>query len=427
MNLSPSHREVTGNVQPRISAKQMYALFVLVGINAAHFMDDWVLSIIVEPVKAEFELSDGEVGMLYGMAFAVPYILSGLVFATVIDRCNRRNLLATIVICWSTLTAICGLAVSYTMLFVARMGVGAATGGSSPTALSMIADIFPRDRRATAVGVFYIAGPLGYTASVLLGGAATAHWGWRAAFMLASVPGICFALLALTTMKEPPRGQHDEASTEAIPEPIGLRNAWQHVVTNRGMLSLGLAALLLAASHSAILGWMPSLLIREHHFTVATGGIAMGPISGIAGVIAMAVSGWLSDRLAFRDRRWPMWLAALSAVATLTLGVLMISIAGDSSMLTVMFAYFFAAGLYIGPLYGAWLNHAPPHNRAAVIALLIIVITLMGGVGPYMGGLLSDAFGGPHSLRAALSSLLSLNAISAGLILYAARKEFGLT
>src|SRR5690606_9272996 len=182
-----------------------YTLIVLTLVYVSNSIDRTVMSILIEPVKAEFQLSDSQLGVLTGLAFGLTYALAGLPMGWLIDRVNRTKLLAAVVAIWSVCTSICGFAQSYPALVMARLAVGASESAAAPTAMSMIADLFPKERRSTAMGIFWTSTAFGTARSLLLGGVIAAIYGWRAAFFVAGVPGLILAVLIFLTVREPAR------------------------------------------------------------------------------------------------------------------------------------------------------------------------------------------------------------------------------
>lgn len=174
-----------------------YTLGLLTLIYLCHAVDRSVISIVLEPLKQEFGISDSQVGILTGLAYATLYALAGIPIGYLIDRRNRRNLLAVLVAVWSACTVACGFAQNYWHLLTARLTVGAAEAGGAPTALSIISDLFPPDRRSTAISIFWVSTALGTAVSFAIGGLVAAEYGWRAAFFVAGLPGLLLVILLL--------------------------------------------------------------------------------------------------------------------------------------------------------------------------------------------------------------------------------------
>ncbi|HEY0084366.1 MAG TPA: MFS transporter, partial [Allosphingosinicella sp.] len=219
----------------RIGAYAWYALFVFVVVYALNFIDRQILSILVGDIKRDLQVSDAQIGFLYGTAFAVFYALFGIPLGRLADSWYRGRLMAMGLALWSSMTAFSGLANSFGMLAAARIGVGIGEASASPAAYSMISDYFPKERRATALSIYssglYIGGGL----SLPIGGFVVSRWnaaypdaaaaplglaGWQAAFIAVGLPGLLLALWVLS-LREPQRGASDN-----LPQPIVRPNAW---------------------------------------------------------------------------------------------------------------------------------------------------------------------------------------------------------
>ncbi|MDG2336622.1 MAG: MFS transporter, partial [Gammaproteobacteria bacterium] len=212
---------------PYLSAKaRNYALFVLTVGYCFNFVDRQLLSILQESIKGELLLSDGQLGLLTGFAFAMFYVTAGIPIARWADRGNRRNIVALAIGTWSFMTAISGLAQNYAQLFAARIGVGVGEAGGSPPSHSIISDIFPPEKRATAISVYSTGVNIGILFGFLVGGWLNEFFGWRVAFAVVGAPGILMAILIRTTLKEPIRGlsESKEVSDNVAPfkEVLGL-------------------------------------------------------------------------------------------------------------------------------------------------------------------------------------------------------------
>src|SRR5690606_843237 len=200
-------------------------------------MDRTIIGLVIEPVRAELGLSDGQMGFLSGLAFSIAFAVLALPFGWLVDRCNRAKLLALVVALWSLLTMLCGMAQSYLMLLASRMSVGAAEAGGSPTGVSIISDYFAPKERSSAIAIWYSSATLAVIVTFLFGGYVAQHYGWRATFLFAGIPGLVIALLIFFTLREPVRGARDlviEGATER--KPLGMKEGFAYVLRRRGLL-----------------------------------------------------------------------------------------------------------------------------------------------------------------------------------------------
>lgn len=197
--------------------QRRYTLFMLVVVFTSSHVDRQIMGILGQPIKESLMISDTQLGLLTGIMFAVFYATLGMPMAMWADRNNRRNLIAFSVFLWSLMTALCGLASNYLQLLLLRIGVGVGEAGSNPPSHSMIADLYPPERRSTAMAIFGTGVNWGILLGFLVGGWVNEFFGWRAAFLIVGVPGIALALLVRFTVPEPPRGIAVEASANALP------------------------------------------------------------------------------------------------------------------------------------------------------------------------------------------------------------------
>lgn len=402
-----------------------YALAVMTLIWTFNQIDRRVVSILLEPIRAEFHLSDGQLGVLSGLAFGVSYAAAVIPMGLAVDRWNRRNLLAAMLLVWSGLTALGGFARSYLHLVAIRMVVGASESACTPASLSMISDLFPREKRTTAVALFETANALGAIICFVAGGYIAAAHGWRTAFLLAGLPGVILAGLVIVSFREPRRGQmesHDapEAAADRTERPIA--GMWR-LIRSRPVIPLNMFAMaFVSAGNVGIMGWIASFLIRTHGLDLKQAGWTVAMISGVCGGIGIVASGLLTTRFARGDDR--RILAVTAACSFLALGA---SAAGLlSPSLPGALAAFAVLGLactnFVGLGYTVILNQSPPHLRGAMMGAASVLTNLFGyAAGPVVVGVLSDLYGGPHSLRWAMVTLSSLYALSGVLFLLAAR------
>lgn len=385
-----------------------YALFILMSAYVFNFVDRQILSILQEPIKAELSLSDTQLGLLTGVAFAFFYVAMGLPIARWADHGIRRDIIALSVALWSLFTAVSGLVTSYAQLLLVRMGVGVGEAGCSPPSHSVISDVFPQQERATAIGIYTVGVNIGILFGFLIGGWINEFFGWRAAFFAVGVPGLLLALIIRFTLKEPTRGRVDEkvadASADAVPS-LGevFRVLWQL----RTFRHMALAAAMIAFAGYALLNWLPSFFIRVHGLGTGTVGTWFALILGIGGGLATWLVGLLSDRFGKRDLRWYLWLTALTIVIYLPLLIALFFVkdATLGLMLYIIPGAFITT--YLAPIIAVTHSLVPNRMRALSSAIVYLVLNLIGlGLGPLSVGIISDLLVdsmGTDSLRYALA------------------------
>ncbi len=381
-----------------------YSLGLLLVIYIVNNVDRQVMNILVEPVKRDLGLSDGQIGWLIGGSFALFYTVAGMPIARLADRSNRRNIIAVALLVWSAMTVLCGFARSFPQLLAARIGVGIGEAGCTPPAHSMLSDTFPPARRAFAISIYSLGVPLGTLVGLALGGWLSDALGWQAAFMVVGAPGVLLALVTRLTLDEPVRGAQDEKGDRAI-EPLGETVRFMgrlptipHMLAGSAIQTLFLAGV--GAFHS-------SYLVRVHGMSVGQAGLWLGLVAGVAGGAAVYSSGVLADRLGRIDLRWHWWLPALGGLVSLPFSVLAYT-ATDAKM-----AVFWIFVATLGNHQYSALGHAvlqnlvKPRMRATMSATALFAMNLVGfGIGPVVVGELSDYYGGGVELRQALLTLI---------------------
>ncbi|MDB5425237.1 MAG: major facilitator superfamily 1 [Phenylobacterium sp.] len=400
-------------------------LAVLTAVHSTHHIDRNVLSVVVEPIRKEFGLSDGQMGLIGSLGYALAFGLAALPIGYLVDRLNRRNMLVCILALWSGMTALSASANSFIQLLLARMGVGAAEAGGSPTAMSMVSDYFPAKERSTAVGIWYLSSAIGTGIIFLVGGYLAQRFGWRQVFLVAGIPGVIMAVLLVLLVKEPRRGASELVATEtettgAVASvkteeaPAKLGEAFAYVLRRPSILFM-MAGIVLAAAMSSAFGlWSVSFLVRVHGMKIAQAALWIAGAFSILGILLPLGAGVLGDRLAnSKHGRRPERLALLSA-STMT-GVVICGCAAALVHSTILAALLMCmwCGLMLahnGPANALVLTLLRPRMRGVVVASLQIIATVFGnGLGPFLVGVLSDLYGGPNSLRWAILTGMSLN------------------
>jgi len=393
-----------------------YVLLILLLCYVSNIMDRGVLSILLEPIKHEFNASDTQLGLLGGLAFAFFYSTLGIPVASLADRFNRRNIIIVSILLWSCMTLFSGLATSFLWLVLARVGIGVGEAGGTPPSQSMISDYFPPNKRATALSIYGLGIPLGTMLGNLLGGWGNDFFGWRSTFALMAVPGIILAILLVTTVDEPPRGMSDKVNKE--PRAASSQNLGESLRYLWNLLSfryLCFAATLHALATYGSASFNAAFFIRSHHMTTSEAGSWWAMFSGI-GVIGLVAGGYIADKVSSKtkDRRWYMWvpgIATLFLIPFQFIGYL----SPDLRMVIPSFTIISILGItFIGPTFAMVQSLATLRMRALASAVYLLIFSLFGlGLGPTIIGMVSDflaPWAGTSSLRYALllSSLVNL-------------------
>ncbi len=400
--------------------RMLLALTFIFTINA---LDRQILLILLEDIKLELGLSDSQLGLLTGFAFVAIYVTLGLPAAHLADRKGRSRIIAIALAIWSVMTVFCGMAHSYATLLLARCGVGVGEAGCTPAAHSMIADVYPRHQRATALSIYGSGYFIGAFVGFALGGWIAQAYGWRMAFIAVGAPGILIAGLVWAFMRDPAR-HHQGASSHresGFWESIGA--IWR-IGAFRWYVGGGSIA---AFAAYGMMTWLPALLIREYGLQKSDIGAILGLISGAGGFSAAIGFGMLADRLGQRDRRWNLWLAsvlfALCAPATAAA-----FLSGNATW--TLFYYAIPAAFsaaFTAPIINITQQIVPSNLHAMVTAVIFLVFNVVGfGLGPlavgFMSDLLAPRLGEALALRRALLWLCLPFAVAAVMLYVGARR-----
>jgi len=385
-------------------AVRNYALGVLVVVYTFNFIDRQILSILLEPIKQDLGLSDSALGMLTGFAFALFYATLGIPIARFADRSNRRNLIAWALAIWSAMTAVSGLAQNFWHLLLARIGVGVGEAGCSPPAHSMLADYFPKENRATALGIYSLGIPFGILFGFIAGGWLNEFFGWRVAFFIVGVPGLLLAILVRFTLREPPRGMAE--GRVADEEQPTIMETFRFLWSKRSFRHMAVGGGLTAFVGYGVITWVPSFLIRSYGMNTGDVGTYLGLILGIPGGIGIALGGYLADRYGARDTRWYLWIVSVALIASTPLffGVYLSNTAFASLMFLIL--PILLGNFYQATTFSQTQGLVSLRMRSVAAAVLLFILNMIGlGAGPQAVGILSDVLQpsyGDESLRYAL-------------------------
>jgi predicted MFS family arabinose efflux permease len=278
-----------------------YALFVLASIYVFNYIDRQLMAILIEPVKLEFGISDTGIGLLSGVTFAVFYTVFGFPMGRLSDRIGRKPVIAFSCIAWSVMTMLCGMAGNFLTLVLARIGVAVGEAGGTAPSVAMVSDLYPANRRSTALSVLMLGSSLGAIVGLGLGGWIAQHHGWRYAFLLIGAPGIFLGLLLLLTVRSPRRVT--PVGTVAAPQDGWLKTLVE-LFRMPSFLWLVLAGGAAAIAGYAIGTWSPSFLIRSHGLNLQQPGFLLGVVGGTGATVGTLMCGMLTDRMALRDAGW---------------------------------------------------------------------------------------------------------------------------
>jgi MFS family permease len=388
-------------------------------VQALAFVDRQVLALLVEPIKRDLGASDTAMSLLYGLSFALFYVIVALPIARLADRSNRRNIIAVAVAVWSVMTALCGLARGFPQLLAARVGVGAGEAGLSPAAQSMFADYFPPARLALALGLFSMGIYLGNGLALLAGGklmalapgiAAGLGLGevapWRVVMALVGLPGLAVAALMLTVREPARRG----AVAKPLPLAVVAARIGRRRWTYLGMIG-GLAMMAFVAN--AANAWIPAFFDRKFGWDPSEVGARLGPLVLVFGAAGALAGGTLASFLRSRGLVRANLIAALAGFCVVAPIVVAFPLVPDAEVALLLVAGLnFAVGLPAGGGYAALQEMTPGPMRAQVTALALLCVNVVGaGLGPLAVGLCTDRlFGDPEALPQAIALVAAIGA-----------------
>jgi MFS family permease len=398
---------------------------VLGVINLVSQMDRVLFSLMVEPIKAELGLSDGQMGLLGGLAFALCFAFMGLAAGRIADRWNRVSLIGIALCAWSAATAACGLATNFVQMFVVRMLVGTSEAGCVPSAQSLIADASPPHRRALWLSVFTGIGTVGTLVGLVLGGVVMEMIGWRMTFVAFGAFGLIPLAILMLTLKD----------TRSLGAGTAMTAPWTqdvHTMLCRREIQVLLVALPLLYTTVGAATWIPAFFDRAYGVSAQDFSRTGGAFLGFGLILGTFAGGFVVNRLMGKDHRWEFWWSAISA--SLSLVPLMTVYFGSNLNLAygALFAAFFIAGTGFGPSMASMHSIAGQSVRATAVALMMFVTSLVayGGV-PAAIGFLSDMFAANGasvsdgtSLRLALVASALLTPVSSILFVVSARIAF---
>jgi predicted MFS family arabinose efflux permease len=382
-----AQKDPAGTARPR-----KLLVFMLFLVCCLNFADRAVFSALAQVIKADLELSDLQLGLLQGLVFALLYATVGLPIGLLAERMSRKRIIAAATAIWSAATVGTGIAANFVQLAAMRLIVGMGEAGFTPTAASMVADVTPRNRRASTMALVMLGTPVGIFVGATLAGQIAAHWSWRAAFLAYGIPGILVSALFLMIVPEPQRGLIDDAAAAKENAPP-FRDFLRAVCANGPLLWVIAGGSLAGFGMTSISQFLAVFLARSHHLGVREAAATFGAISGLAIATGLLVGSFGTDFLSRRDARWPAWGAAIGLLLapppywaafharSLSLAIPLLLVAGSCLL------------MFFGPTTGMIQNLLGPRMRASGVALYTLLFTLIGsGLGPVFVGGASDYF-----------------------------------
>ena len=372
-----------------------YVLAVLCGVIMLNFLDRQIISILAEPIKQEMGLSDSQVGLMTGVSFALFYTTLAIPVAALADRWHRSRIIAIAVGIWSLMTILCGAANNFIQLFLARVGVGVGESGSSPASHSLIADYFPPERRAGALGIYGAAVPVGAFIALAAGGWIVETFNWRVGFYLAGFPGIVVALVVLWTVKEPRGPVSLREAFKRQPDQLTLGEALSELATKPAYWHLVMAGILIQFVAYGTAAFYGSLYIRVFDVGYSELGLKLGMMVAIAGVSGAYFGGKVGDKLDKYSPAKSLLLVAGTFLIATPSTFAAVNVTNVNLSIALLGVTTFAATFYYGPNFSLIQALASDRTRAMAVAIYLLFSGLFGlSLGPVFVGAVSDYISG---------------------------------
>lgn len=366
-------------------------LWVLLIVYIFNFLDRQIVNILAEPISRDLGLSDTQIGLMTGIAFAAFYTFLGIPIARFADRpkTNRVGLISISLVVWSGMTALCGMAQNFVQLLLARIGVGVGEAGCTPAAHSLIADLAPPEKRASAISFYSLGIPIGSLLGMLIGGLVADAYGWRAAFLVAGLPGIALALLVFLVLRDPRMAAQMQAAQPKLA--ISTAEAFKEILASRAFIMLAIGGAMAAFLSYGKATWTTIFFQRTHELSPGEVGFWFGIGGGIAGIIGTWAGGWFADKYGKEDRRHVLTAPALGMLIAIPIAISAYWVENWWYALILIMTPTFLNSMYVGPAYSCAQGLVPLRARAMASALLLFAQNLIGlGLGPLFFGMLSD-------------------------------------
>lgn len=371
-------------------SQRRVALFLLFLVSLFNYGDRFLLSVLVPAIKKDFSLTDAQVGFMTGIGFTFFYALMGVPIAALADRGSRRTVIAWALGAWSVMCAACGLVQNYIQLLIARVLLGVGEAGASPPSHALLADLYPPAQRATALGIYTLGAPVGLFLGFWVGGVMADAYGWRTVVVAFGVPGVLTALAIFAFLPEPPRAFVDRASVaskvaSSLRELAALAKVptYGHAIMASATYSFGWAA---------VLTWAPAYFVRTFEMPVSEAGPRLALVMGLSQLIALVAAGVIVDRLSRFDRRWYMWFGCGIVVLSAPFYAAVFLTATPTAAQILLFVAFLLANAHTACALAVVQFVAGPKRRAVASAGYLMLVNILSSFGPFLAGILSDAW-----------------------------------
>ncbi len=401
-------------------------VYVLLLVYILNFLDRQIVGILAQSISKDLHLTDTQIGLMTGLAFALFYTSLGIPIARLADRpgTSRVKVIAVCLTAWSAMTALCGAAGSFAQLFFARVGVGIGEAGGTPPAHSLIAELSPPEKRASALSLYQLGPPLGGLIAMVMGGYLADTIGWRWAFVVVGAPGVLLALVVFLFLRDP-------RSERPVPEAAKAAQttfveAFAHIWSSRANRLILASVAFAATANYGMLIWGPIFLQRSFGISASQTGLWFGLANGIGSALGVWYGGQLGDRMRARGKQHLMTAPALSLALSCPLLVAGLLVPDWHIAVLLFFPAIGLLWLHVGPTYSAVQGLVPSSSRATASASILLMQNLFGlGLGSPLIGKLSDHFKpdvGADSVRCVLAVLVGVVTLAAAVLQWRSRK-----
>lgn len=373
-------------------AAAVYGLVMLTVIYSLNFLDRTVITILIDPIKQDYHLSDKVMGFISGFGFVIMYSILAAPVARWADRSNRRSIITWGLVLWSGMTALAGVAQNAVQLTLSRFGVGIGEAAGTAPSASMISDLFRGEQRATAMSVYQLGPVIGGFLGAFIGGWVNQHYGWHHAFLVAGIPGLVVAVIFRLTVKEPVRGVSEEKKVSTGQQKFWetLRFMWQQRCYSLILLGFCFTTF----TQFGFGTWTAPFLGRIHHLNTEQIGIDLGIIRAVAGLVGTLGGGYLSDWAAMHwDIRWKIYVSGICSILAFP-GVLLFAFSQSLSWCLVgLTIVSLMSPVHVGPIVAASHSTVKVGMRAFSTAIVYLISELIGlGLGPFLMGVFNDHY-----------------------------------
>ena len=405
-------------------AAATYALVMLTLIYSLNFLDRTVITILIDPIKHDYHLSDKVMGFISGFGFVIMYSILAAPVARWADRGNRRSIITWGLVIWSGMTALAGVARNALQLTLSRFGVGIGEAAGTAPSASMISDLFRGEQRSTAMAVYQLGPVIGGFLGAFIGGWVNQYYGWHHAFLVAGIPGLLVALIFRLTVKEPARG-----SSEGKKVSVGQQKFFatlEFMWRQRCYMLILLGMCFTTFTQFGFSTWVAPFLGRIHHLNTAQIGTYIGTVRAVAGLVGTLGGGWLSDWLATHsDIRWKIYVSGICSILAFP-GVLLFVFSQSLFWCIAGFAIVsMMSPVHVGPIVAASHSTVKVGMRAFSTSIIYLISEIIGlGVGPYLIGVFNDHYRahlGVGVIRYSMSTAAITTFVGGGIFLLAAQ------